>query len=136
MTISKIARWLSGLIAMLVLLASSAGLLLKSVYARELPSYAHQAVAQDIENIVAAVLLLIIAVASKGSAKAFLLWIGVLLTLIYSYSIYAFAVHFNGLFLVYVAILGLSFYTSLVLCYRRILRDSHHPLRPCPERGG
>jgi hypothetical protein len=29
----------------------------------------------------------------------------------YSYIIYAFAVHFNNLFLVYIAILGLSFYT-------------------------
>jgi hypothetical protein len=46
---------------------------------------------------------------SKGSVKAFLLWIGILLALIYSYVIYAFAVHFNSLFLVYVAILGLSF---------------------------
>ena len=33
------------------------------------------------------------------------------LTLVYSYSIYVFAVHFNSLLLVYVAILGVSFYT-------------------------
>jgi hypothetical protein len=58
-------------------------------------------------------LLIAVSVASKGSVKAFLVWIGVLISLMYSYVIYAFAVHFNSLFLVYVAILGLSFYTLL-----------------------
>jgi hypothetical protein len=47
---------------------------------------------------------------NKGSVKAFLVWSGVLLYLIYAYVIYAFDVHFNSLFLVYIAILGLSFY--------------------------
>jgi hypothetical protein len=112
MRISKTSLWLSVLVAFLVLIASSAGLFLKSTYARETPSYALQGIGQDIENSVAAVALLIaIYFVSKGSVKAFLVWMGVLLTLIYSYVIYAFAVHFNSLFLVYVAILGLSFYT-------------------------
>ena len=48
---------------------------------------------------------------NKGSVKAFLVWSGVLLYLVYAYCIYAFDVHYNRLFLVYVAILGLSFYT-------------------------
>jgi hypothetical protein len=100
------------LITFLVLFASSAGLFFKSTYARETTSYAIQSVGQDIENIVAAAaLLLMVYFISKGSVKAFLVWMGVLLALIYSYAIYAFAVHFNSLFLVYVAILGLSFYT-------------------------
>jgi hypothetical protein len=111
MKIWKTALWLSVLIAILVLLASCAGLFLKGTYARETTSYALQSVGQDIENLVAAALLLTAYFVSKGSMKAFLLWIGVLLALIYSYIIYAFAVHFNSLFLVYVAILGLSFYT-------------------------
>lgn len=112
MKISKTSQWLTVLLAFLVLIASSAGLFLKGTYARETTSYALQSVGQDIENIVAAaVLLLAVYFASKGSLKAFLVWMGVLLALIYSYVIYAFAVHFNSLFLVYVAILGLSFYT-------------------------
>jgi hypothetical protein len=112
MKISKTPLWLSMLIAFLALIASSAGLFLKSTYARETTSYALQSVGQDIENIVAAAaLLLMVYFVSKGSVKAFLVWMGVLLALIYSYVIYAFAVHFNSLFLVYVAILGLSFYT-------------------------
>jgi hypothetical protein len=114
MKISKTALWLSVLVAILVLLASLAGLFLKSTYARETTSYALQGVGQDIENIVAAVTLLItVYVVSKGSVKAFLVWMGVLLALLYSYVIYAFAVHFNSLFLVYVAILGLSFYALI-----------------------
>src|SRR5947209_2552575 len=124
MKISKISLWLSVLVAFLVLIASSAGLFLKSTYARETTSYAIQSVGQDIENIVAAAALLItVYFVSKGSLKAFLVWTGVLLALIYSYVIYAFAVHFNSLFLVYVAILGLSFYT-LVSSLIRLHLDS------------
>lgn len=114
MRISKTSLWLSVLVAFLVLIASSAGLFLKSIYARETISWTVQAFGQDIANLVAAAALLIAAYfVNKGSVKAFLVWIGVLLALMYTYVIYAFAVHFNSLFLVYVAILGLSFYTLL-----------------------
>jgi hypothetical protein len=127
MKISKTSVWLSGLIAFLVLIASGAGLFLKGTYARETTSYAIQSVGQDIENIVAAVALLItVYFVSKGSVRAFLVWIGILLALIYSYVIYAFAVHFNSLFLVYVAILGLSFYTLVGSLFRLHL-DSLQP---------
>src|SRR6266699_2450702 len=112
MRISKTALWLSVLVAFLVLIASSAGLFLKSLYARETMSWTVQAYGQDIANIVAAAALFIaVYFVSKGSVKAFLVWIGVLIALIYPYIIYAFDIHFNSLFLVYVAIVGLSFYT-------------------------
>ncbi len=111
MKISKIVLWLSVIDAFLVLLASASGILFKSIYARETPSWALQGIAQDIVNLIAVVVLCIAAYfVNKGSIKAFLVWSGVLLYLLYSYSIYAFDVHFNSLFLVYVAILGLSFY--------------------------
>lgn len=127
MKISRTSLWLSSLVACLVLIASGAGLFLKGTYARETVSYAIQSVGQDIENIVAAAGLLITAYfVSKGSLKAFLVWMGVLLALIYSYVIYAFAVHFNSLFLVYVAILGLSFYTLV----GSLVRLHLHSLEP------
>jgi hypothetical protein len=127
MKIPKTALWLSVLAAFLALVASLAGLFLKSTYAREVPSYALQSVGQDIENIVAAVtLLMMVYFVSKGSVKALLVWMGVLLALIYSYVIYAFAVHFNSLFLVYVAILGLSFY-ALVVSLIHVHLDSLQP---------
>jgi len=111
MKISKTALWLSVIDALLVLLASASGILLTSIYARETPSWAVQGIGQDIVNIVAVVVLFIaVYFVNKGSVKAFLVWSGVLLYLIYAYVIYAFDVHFNRLFLVYVAILGLSFY--------------------------
>lgn len=110
MHISKTALWLSVIDALLVLAASAAGLLLKSIYARETPSWAVQGRGQDIVNLVAVVVLCMAAYGvNKGSGKAFLVWSGVLLYLLYAYSIYAFDVHLNRLFLVYVAILGLSF---------------------------
>jgi hypothetical protein len=111
MRISKPALWLSVLDALLVLLASVSGILLKSTYARETTSWAIQGIGQDIVNIVAVVVLFIaVYFIYKESVKAVLVWSGVLLYLIYAYVIYAFDVHFNSLFLVYVAILGLSFY--------------------------
>lgn len=112
MNISKRSLWLTLAIAVLVLIASIAGLAFKSTYTRETTPYAIQAMGQDIANLVSVAVLLIAAYfVSKGSVKAFLVWMGALLTLLYAYVIYSFAAHFNSLFLVYVAILGLSFYT-------------------------
>lgn len=111
---SKSTLWLSLFIATLVLLASGAGILLPNTYARETTSWAIQAVAQDSANLVSVAVLVIAAYfVHKGSVRALLVWMGALLTLLYAYVIYAFAAHFNSLFLVYVAIVGLSFYTFL-----------------------
>lgn len=111
MKISKSILWLSVIDAFLVLIASISGIFLKNSYARETPSWALQGIAQDIVNLVAVVVLFLAAYfVNKGSIKAFLVWSGVLLYLLYAYVIYAFDIHFNSLFLVYVAILGLSFY--------------------------
>jgi len=126
MRVSKTVLWLSVLDAFLVLLASASGLLFNSIYARETPSWAVQGIGQDIINIVAVVVLIIAAYfANKESVKAILVWSGVLLYLIYAYVIYAFDVHFNSLFLVYVAILGLSFY-ALVSSIIHMHLDSLH----------
>jgi hypothetical protein len=100
MRISKTSLWLSVIDALLVLLASVAGIFLKGIYARETPSGALQAIGQDIVNLAAVVVLCSAAYfVSKGSVKAFLVWSGVLLYLLYGYSIYAFDIHFNRLFL-------------------------------------
>ncbi|GCE28797.1 hypothetical protein KDA_42810 [Dictyobacter alpinus] len=111
MKIAKMSLWLSVIAALLVVVASVSGLIFKSTYARETPDWALQGVGQDIVNLVAVVVLLIaLYFVSKGSIKAYLIWSGVLLYLLYAYVIYAFDIHFNRLFLVYVAILGLTFY--------------------------
>jgi len=114
MRISKTILWLSVFAALLVIAASVAGIVMKGVYARETANAAMQAIGQDIVNLIAIAVLLISAYAlNKGSIKAYFVWSGTLLYLIYAYVIYAFDVHYNSLFLVYVAILGLSFYSLL-----------------------
>src|ERR1700686_3327278 len=111
MRISKTTLWLSVIDALLVLLASAAGIILKSIYARETPSWAVQGLGQDIVNLVAVVVFFISTFfVNKGLVKAFLVWGGVLLYLLYAYHIYAFDFRFNSLFLVYVAIVCVSFY--------------------------
>jgi hypothetical protein len=112
MKISKFSLWLTPVIVLLVIIASGAGLLVKDIYAEETLPWTVQAYGQDIANLVAAAALLVAAYfVSKGSARAYLVWIGVLLSLLYPYVIYAFDIYFNSLFLVYAALVGLIFYT-------------------------
>ncbi len=111
MNVSRRSLWLTLIIVVLVLIASIAGLTLKSIYAGETIPWANQAKGQDLANLISIVVLVIaIYFVNKGSVKAFLIWIGALITLLYAYVIYAFAAHFNSLFLIYVAIVGLCFY--------------------------
>jgi hypothetical protein len=106
--------WLSVPIAALGVVASLSGIFVDSVYARETENFAAQGVGQDIANLIAYPVLLLLAwAASRGSVRAYLGWAGVLVYSVYSYAIYAFDVRFNGLFLVYVAVLGLSIYALI-----------------------
>lgn len=94
---------------MLVVVTSVAGLADPQVYAQETENWATQAKGQDLGNLLAVVVLGVTAVRyRKGSRRAGLVWLGTLLYLIYAFIVYAFAVHLNYLFLVYVAVLGLS----------------------------
>jgi hypothetical protein len=102
MRISKTALWLSVIDALLVLTASASGIFLKSIYARETPSWPGHRQSCRCRGAVHCGQFFV----NTGSVKAFLVWSGVLFYLIYAYVIYAFDVHFNRLFLVYVAIVG------------------------------
>jgi hypothetical protein len=77
-------------------------------------NFAAQGVGQDIANLIAYPILLLLAwAASRGSVRAYLAWLGILIYSVYSYAISAFDVRFNALFLVYVAVLGLSIYALI-----------------------
>ena len=99
----------SGVVSLLVVLASVAGLADARVYGQETTNWATQAKGQDLGNLLAVVVLLVAVIRyRKGSQRAGLVWLGALLYLIYAFVVYAVAVHLNYLFLVYVAVLGLS----------------------------
>jgi hypothetical protein len=109
----------------LIILASLGGILLPSTYARETANWAAQGIGQDWADLLLLVpTLLAAAVATRrGSRGARLILAGALLYAIYSFVLYAFAVHFNALFLVYCAALGLSVYALAGLAQGFVLED-------------
>ncbi|MEO5744167.1 MAG: hypothetical protein ABIQ53_06200 [Terracoccus sp.] len=110
------------MVALLVVLASVAGLADARVYARETQNWATQAKGQDLGNLLAVVVLLVAVVRYRnGSQRAGLVWLGTLLYLIYAFIVYAVAVHLNYLFLVYVAVLGLSTW-AVIFCLNDVRR--------------
>jgi hypothetical protein len=101
-------------ISVLVATASVLGLADRGVYGDETENWATQARGQDIGNLVAVVTLLLSGFRRhRGSHRAALVWLGTLFYLVYAYVVYSMAVHFNALFLVYVAVLGLSSYAVM-----------------------
>jgi hypothetical protein len=99
-------------LALLMAVISLVGILVPSTYARETASWAAQAAGQDWVDLVLAVPWLVATGlgARRGSRAAALLLGGALLYAVYELVIYAFAVHFNRLFLLYCAALGLALY--------------------------
>jgi hypothetical protein len=88
-------------------LASSAGLAIPSLYGETALAPAMRG--QDLLTLLTIPpLLLSAALARRGSARALLLWIGLLGYELYTYTGAAFAYRFNTLFLVYVALFTLS----------------------------
>lgn len=115
MQIPKISIRLSLVAGLLMAFVSLKGMIDPGTYAKETANWAAQAVAQDYINLflVFPALLALNLLLRRGSLRALLVWLGVLLYLIYSYVLYAFFIHFGPLFLAYVAILGLSFYAFI-----------------------
>ena len=106
--------WTTLLVSILVLVSSVMGIFVASTYTRDTPSWAQQAKAQDVADLVGIVALLVSAyLANRGSVRGFQAWVGSLLFLIYTFAIYSFASEFNSLFLVYVSVLGLAAYTFI-----------------------
>ena len=108
---TKIWLWLTGPIAILVAIAAGAGFFIEDLY-RDAPVNAAQAVGQDLITLVVALPVLIVSavLALHGSMRAHLVWLGALGYLVYTYLSYALAIEFNSLFLLYVALVGLSLY--------------------------
>jgi hypothetical protein len=111
---TRIWLWLTGPIAFLVAIAAGVGFFIDDLY-RDAPVNAAQAVGQDLITLVVALPVLVVSaiLALHGSMRAHLVWLGALGYLVYTYASYALAIEFNSLFLVYVALLGLSLYTLI-----------------------
>ena len=119
---NKIILALSIPLLVLLAIASYSGIFISATYARNTTSFAAQGIGQDIVNlfIVAPLLLLSTILYYKGNKKAMFLWAGLLSYILYSYVIYGFAQPFNFLFLVYCAILGISFYAFMYFVISKI----------------
>src|SRR5512136_696860 len=107
--------WLSILAALLAAAGSIVSLTVGSIYARLTPVFLPQALAQDVANLVIAspALLILAALALRGSLRAYLLWLGVLTFTVYNYVIYTVSIPFGPLFLLWVAVFGLCIYALL-----------------------
>lgn len=106
---------ISTLLGVAVATASSLGIFVGATYSREAVSYAAQGIGQDWVNLLVATPLLWVCAykVRQGSRKALFVLGGPILYALYSYILYAFTLHFNELFLLYCATLGLAFFGFL-----------------------
>lgn len=114
MNSQKMFIWLSIAAGLLMALVSLLGITSPGTYGKETPNWAAQALGQDWINLAVVFPMLLISalvVLRQKSVRGLLIWFGALIYLIYSYTLYSFFVHFGPLFLLYVAILSLSFYS-------------------------
>lgn len=111
----KVLFSLSGLIAVLMLVQAGAGLAWPGLY-RDNLFVATASRGNDLVTLVVALPLLLLALvlARRGSARAHLVWLGMLDYALYNYAFYLFGTAFNRLFLLYVALFALSLYTLLI----------------------
>jgi len=136
--ISKAATvwlWLSIVAVILALAGNIISLSVKSIYASLTPVFFPQALAQDIANlvVVAPAWLILAALALRGSLRAYLSWLGVLTFTVYNYVIYTFSVPFGPLFLLWVAVLGLSLYAligGITAVDHKVVESSFRSRRP------
>lgn len=112
-------------IVILIAICSSIGIWYQNLYSRETIDWLSQTIGQDISNLFFVVPILLVSsfYASKGNKIAKIIWIGTMITNIYSYVIYCFAVHFNFLFHVYCLILGLSIYSVIYFFINNFKED-------------
>lgn len=112
---NKAILYLSLPLAILIIINSYFGIFVPGTYAKETYNWSIQGKGQDIADLFLVVPLLLVTsfLAYRQNKTALLLWGGINIFILYTYSIYCFAVHFNSLFLIYCFVLGLSFYSLI-----------------------
>jgi hypothetical protein len=106
--------WLTAPIGVLLAIAAGGGLFASGLY-HDNDNLLAQAIGQDLVSLVVVLPALLVSAwrARRGSTGAWLVWLGGMGYLVYSYVTYAFAIRYNALFLVYVALLGCSLYALI-----------------------
>lgn len=107
---TKLSDAIAAPLAALIAIVSAVGILHPAIYDAETEAWAAQAIGQDWGDAVLAVPWLVLAgrAARRGSRRGRLLLVGGYAFAAYTFVIYGFGVHFNAMFLVYCATLGLS----------------------------
>lgn len=115
-------------IVLLMVTCSSIGIWYQKLYSRETVGWLSQVIGQDISNLIFVAPILIVSAlyAAKGNRIAKIIWIGTMITNVYSYVIYSFALHFNILFHVYCFILALSIFSVLNFFIKNVNEDFSH----------
>lgn len=106
--------WFTAPIAILLATAAGSGILINGLY-RDVSDIVAQAKGQDLVSLMVVLPILIFTalLSKRGSLRARLIWLGGLVYLVYTYASYAFAVQYNPLFLIYIALLGCSLYALI-----------------------
>lgn len=100
----------------MLLAAISLGGLLTNAYAHEAPAWVEQAIGQDwFDLVIAAPWIAICGIGARHSARWRVLLAGAYAYVVYELFIYVFAVHFNALFLLYCATLGVAGFGLIAL---------------------
>jgi hypothetical protein len=120
-----IASWL---ISILIIITSVTGIFGKETYISDTSLWRVQSIGQDKINLFFIVPLLLLSGFKSYHKKINYQFIfgGSLLFLIYTFVIYCFTIHFNSLFIVYCALLGLTFYSFIYVLIHSWLNYKNH----------
>ena len=108
--------WMSIAAACIAGIANAVGLAdVDAIYGKETPAFVDQAIAQDTVGlaVVCPAVVVLALLARRGSLAAHLAWLGTLAFTVYNYVIYTVSIHVGPLFLLWVAVLGLSLYALI-----------------------
>jgi hypothetical protein len=106
--------WFTAPIAILLAIAAGGGVFINGLY-RDVPGIVAQAKGQDLISLVVVLpsLMITAILARRGSLQARFIWLGGIVYMVYTYASFAFAIQYNPLFLVYIALLGCSLYALI-----------------------
>ena len=107
--------WLSIIAVLLAAAGNIMALSVSGIYTGLTPAFLPQAIAQDVASlmIISPLWIILSILALRSSLRAHLVWLGVLTFTVYNYVIYTFSIPFGSLFLLWVAVLGLSLYALI-----------------------